>query len=342
MLNLTGIIQRIGTGALAGLLLTACSVMDYEGDCSATYRARFTYDMHLHYSDAFAQQVQSVALYAFDADGKFVARFTDSGQALADDGYTLPVDLPAGSYHFVAWCGLEDERQSHAVPELTAGVSTLSDLTCTINRTTADADTPATAGELAPAFHSLVTDCVLTDEAGTHYIDLSLVKDTKTVRVVLQHLSGQPVEVDRFHFSIRCANGYMAYDNSLLPDETLHYLPYYTASGTTAQATAQRSRADETVSAAIAEMSTGRLMADGSAPATLCVHNDEGDLVLSIPLIDYALLVKGYYNRDMSDQEYLDRQDEYNLTFFLDENDEWISSSIIINSWRIVFDDTEL
>ena len=72
------------------------------------------------------------------------------------------------------------------------------------------------------------------------------------------------------------------------------------------------------------------------------MHNDKGETVLSIPLIDYALLIKGYYNRDMSDQEYLDRQDEYNLTFFLDENNHWISSSIIINSWRVVLSETEL
>jgi hypothetical protein len=33
----------------------------------------------------------------------------------------------------------------------------------------------------------------------------------------------------------------------------------------------------------------------------------------------------------MSDQEYLDRQDEYSMTFFLDEG-EWVSSYILINS----------
>ena len=44
----------------------------------------------------------------------------------------------------------------------------------------------------------------------------------------------------------------------------------------------------------------------------------------------------------MSDQEYLDRQDEYNLTFFLDEHGLWTTSVIIINSWSVVLNDTEL
>ena len=62
----------------------------------------------------------------------------------------------------------------------------------------------------------------------------------------------------------------------------------------------------------------------------------EDKVVLSVPIVDYALLVKGYYKRAMDDQEYLDRQDEYNMTFFLDESGDWVSSTIIVNSWRVV------
>jgi hypothetical protein len=38
----------------------------------------------------------------------------------------------------------------------------------------------------------------------------------------------------------------------------------------------------------------------------------------------------------MPNQEYLDRQDEYTMTFFLDEDGDWLSASIIVNSWRVV------
>jgi hypothetical protein len=43
----------------------------------------------------------------------------------------------------------------------------------------------------------------------------------------------------------------------------------------------------------------------------------------------------------MSNQEYLDRQDEYTMTFFLDEG-EWVSSVIYINSWRVVINNIVL
>lgn len=44
----------------------------------------------------------------------------------------------------------------------------------------------------------------------------------------------------------------------------------------------------------------------------------------------------------MSDQEYLDRQDEYNMVFFLDENDRWVNSTIYINSWKVVLGSIEV
>jgi hypothetical protein len=51
-------------------------------------------------------------------------------------------------------------------------------------------------------------------------------------------------------------------------------------------------------------------------------------------------MIKGHYD-NMGDQEYLDRQDEYNMTFFLDDDMHWISSFIYINSWKVVLSDVD-
>ena len=94
------------------------------------------------------------------------------------------------------------------------------------------------------------------------------------------------------------------------------------------------------LNAAVAEFTVGRLVL-GHHPR-LTVTNQRGETIFSIPLIDYALLVKGYYNRDMDDQEYLDRQDEYNMVFFLDENDRWMNAYIYINSWKVVLQNADI
>ena len=71
-------------------------------------------------------------------------------------------------------------------------------------------------------------------------------------------------------------------------------------------------------------------------------NKSTGASIINIPLIDYALMVKGNYNKSMSDQEYLDRQDSYDLVFFIDENHKWQAASVIINSWRVVLSKTDM
>jgi hypothetical protein len=74
----------------------------------------------------------------------------------------------------------------------------------------------------------------------------------------------------------------------------------------------------------------------------LSVYNVTTDeKLLSIPLIDYALLVRNNYDYVTSDQDYLDRQDEYNITFFV-QNGRWLDSEIIINSWRVILNNPNL
>lgn len=94
-------------------------------------------------------------------------------------------------------------------------------------------------------------------------------------------------------------------------------------------------------SAAIAELTVPRLV-KGQETRLTVTNRETGETVFSIPLIDYALLVKGFYNRDMDDQEYLDRQDEYDMVFFLDEGDRWLDTYIYINSWKVVLQNTGL
>lgn len=78
----------------------------------------------------------------------------------------------------------------------------------------------------------------------------------------------------------------------------------------------------------------------------LTITGREGATVARIPVIDYALLAKDYYEEEykhkMTDQEFLDREDDYVITLFLDEHNRWISSQILIHSWRVVLSDVEI
>lgn len=340
-------IERMRTWALllatVGLTMTSCDSIlgEDDVDCSVEYRVKFKYDKNMKFADAFANEVKSVTLYAFDEEGKFVYQRTEQGDILAADGYTMPVEVAPGDYNLVTWGGLEGEG-SFSVPVLTQGVSTMDDLNCKMNRqylSRANDGSAYVDKDLAPLFHGQVKKQSFGRAASQQVITIPLTKNTNNVRIVLQHLSGEAVDVSKFTFTIEDENGLMNYDNNLLDDEELTYYAWRTDSGT-ADMNSQGSRATTSVSVAIAELTVGRLVIENNP--VLTIANDKGEKVLSIPLIDYALMVKGYYNREMTDQEYLDRQDEYNMTFFLDENDRWVSSSIIINSWKVVLSDVDL
>ena len=325
---------------LAFMATTSCErIFEEEGDCSLHCQIKFKYDMNMKFADAFANSVDYVTLYVYDVNtGKLVHKQVESGAALSRHDYVMEVtDLKPGTYDMVAWCGDGLFEGNFDVPAATVGTSAMTELTCTMDRE----DGGLVKKDVKQLFHAKKR-VTFADTYGTHVDTMSLTKNTNNVRVILQHLSGVDVDKDKFRFEIKDDNGYMAHDNSLMEDEVITYSPWSVMAGSAGiDADIYGTKAQTSVSVAIAEFTVARLMADKNP--ILSIYNAEsGEVVASIPLKDYALLVKGNYNRAMSDQEYLDRQDEYNLTFFLDEFGNWASSRIIINSWNIVLQDTDL
>lgn len=354
-MSLSSYVKRTAPALLAIIVgcwaLVACDSMIYddEGDCSINYRVKFRYDRHLELGDAFAQQVRAVTLYVLDAEGRVIWQKTEQGEALAADDYAMSVDIDPGDYDLLAWC-VEPDGTSFAIPASEFG----RELTCTLDRER-DADgTAHVRKDLDPLFHGYLPAQHFPDTEGTYDYVVPLTRNTNNVRVVLQHLSGLPVDKDRFTFSIEAGNGRMDWNNELLPDERITYHAWLTrtgtagietapkeiASGPLSAAPADESRAVTSVNVAIAELTTARLCKGDDVRLT--VRNDQGKTVLSIPLIDYALLYKAEKYASMGDQEYLDRQNEYNMTFFLDEKDEWMNAYIYIESWMCVLQETGL
>lgn len=341
--------DRAGAAAMLLLCLASCDsvIYDYEGDCSVTYTLDFRYDWNMKFADAFASEVKSVSLYAFGSDGKLVWQKSESGDALAGGSMTL--DLSPGDYHLLAWCGLESDGKRDAtfsVPEAVVGQTTEEDLKCTLTRKR-DTDGKAyTDTDLCPLFHGELDVTLPEDNDGGNYrYTMSLIKDTNHIRVILQHLSGEDVDVDAFSFSIEDSNGLMAADNSLLEDEVISYRAWNTETGEAGIDVKSSSKTITNVKAAIADLTVARMISGHDMILTIineAEEDTEDRIVAKIPVIDYALLVKGYYDGDMSNQEYLDRQDDYTMTFFLDEDNTWTASTIYINSWRIVLRNTDI
>ena len=344
------VLSLISLGVVSSLL-TSCDksfIFEYEKDCEITYRVNFKYDMNLKWANAFTNEVQSVRLYVFDANDAYLCKFEESGEELAKDNYSIKLDLEPGDYKLLAWCGIDNpgKNQHFTVPEPVVGWTTIEHMTCMLKRY-ADEEVNASSSErLEFMFHGRLDVSLPANEYGKEFVyTVPLTKDTNHIRVVLQHLSGEDVDVSNFSFRIEDANGFYAHDNSVLEDERITYRSYSKSQG---EATIVRSGSRDAVKSktAIADLSIARLMADRGSEMILTVTNDKGEDIARIPVIDYALLTKDYYedayNHQMTDQEFLDREDEYIMTLFLDENYRWYSAEIFINSWRVVFNEYDV
>lgn len=346
--------------AMMCLSLQSCDgvIYDDEGDCSVRYRMKFVYDKNMKWADAFASEVKSVRLYAFDRNGRLVWQKTESGAALAADGYAMDLDLPAGQYHFVAWAGLDNEDATDRHFTIVGGRAdnsmTLDALTCSLNRMR-EGEKAVSDKRLDGLYHAMA-DIELPSAlstGGTFEYKMHLTKNTNRVRVILQHISGADIDVNNFTFEIEEANGLMNHDNSLLQDETITYRPHDLINGTAgmglddypefgkdAAADTDDGEAVTKINVAMADMTIARLV-EGRKTYLTVRANSDNHLVARIPLVDYALMLKGGYGHEMTDQDYLDRQDDYTLTFFLDRNQKWIGTSIIINSWKVVLSNVD-
>lgn len=328
--------------AFASILASCDSILDYdEGDCSVEYRVRFKYDYNMKYANAFANEVKRITLYAFDASGNFVYQRTEEGEILAQDDYAMTVDIEPGNYRLVVWATLNDG--SYAIPLLTPGESNIEELSVKTNRMI---QTRADNGEtenlvnskLASLWHG---ECLqtFTQTERQVVVTVPLVKDTNTFRIILQQMQGKQLSHEQFEFSIYDDNGWLNYDNSLLKDFELTYRPFYTTSGGITRADATDGETTQ-ISTAIAEISVGRLIAEKN-PRLRITNKETGATVLAMPLIKFLLLTKPS-EHTLSAQEYLDRQDEYAMTFFLDQNLAWLQTEIIINGWIIRLSDQDL
>ncbi|MBQ8485629.1 MAG: FimB/Mfa2 family fimbrial subunit [Bacteroidaceae bacterium] len=343
-------LSSLGMLAVSAFMLTACdsTIYDYEGDCDPHFKVGFRYDMNMKFVDAFSTEVKSVSLYAFDSSGKFVKSFETTVESMASNNYMIDVDLAPGKYSLLAWCGLNDGLHSYDVPSLTPGSSTMQELKNTLKRQAAD-DGTAVVGEIDQLYHG-IAEADFPDEEGVHTAIVPLTKDTNRVKVVLQNLSeNNTMSMDDFKIFITAENGKMDYDNSLMTDELLTYVPYYSQEGSSEIIVTTRDEQQgegKIYNLLMTEMNTARLVKNWQTPYKLHITDADGNNLITVSLVELFLLVKGKENQSMDDQEYLDREDDFNMTFFLynagsDEKTTYIGAEVIINDWKIVMQDVD-
>lgn len=347
-----GRLAGLSLAMMCGLLTSSCddAIYDDEGDCTAHYRVAFRYDHNIKWADAFPHEVEAVTLNLIDADGNVVWRHTEDGEPLMHEGYLMDVDVAPGRYSLLAWAGDMDQHSFDYGGDLLAKSTVRANgpdcnagresLTMRLRRENISGET-VSKEKLSRLYHGHIADVEFPANEGEHRMTVPLKKNTNYIKVVLQQMAGLPMDMDDLEVTITDDNGMMEWDNSLRPEEVITYHPWAV---TPISASISPDSGDgtglgtaSTYTGMMAEFTTARLVEDNKDNARLTVRNIATDkTIFSVKLIDFLLMVKGEYNREMSDQEYLDRQDSFDLVFFLDEGHNWVNTTIFINSWKVV------
>lgn len=313
------------------------AIYDDEGDCERHYMVRFKFDYNMNSADAFASEVNAVTLHLIDGNGNVVWQSTESGAELAREGYMMEVDVIPGTYSLLAWCSSENPSTFELNNE-----GHRESLRVKFNRDIREDGSHHIGHDIDRLYHGHVADVEFPDtDSGTYVFLVPLVKDTNHITVALQQLSGEPIDKNLVKFEITDDNTHLNWDNSPVYGEPVTYHEWHKE--TIEADLGTRAADNQKFGGVVADLTVSRLMKAHSPNAKLKVYRtDNGETIASIRLIDALLLVKGEYNKRWEDQEFLDRKDDYNMVFFLDENHKWIDGLIQIESWRVVYHEEEL
>ena len=317
------------SAVLATVALSSCERIFEDLDpCPHGVSLRFVYDYNMEFANAFPRQVDCLTLYIYDDKDNYVDTRIVTGTELQDEDYRMTLDLEKGNYHFVAYGGLACDKSSFSLLQAPAAGGKWTDL-----RTAMDADCNLHDmfwGQLTLATADLYSE-------GT----VKMMKNTNSIRIVLQHVDGTPVKADDFDFEIIDDNTFFNYDNDLLPNGDVTYIPWAKGQAQTGVSIVGPDQVvPQPVEVAYAELCTSRLMTKNS-PRLLVKRHEDGGTVIDFPLNNYLLLMRSDRYSKMGDQEYLDRESRWTLYFFLQAG-IWLQTRIVVNDWVVRINDIEM
>lgn len=358
------------------LMFASCTaIMDDElPECKTTFRVHLKYDYNIQRSDMFSDHVGWVRLFVIDDNTNLVVKDVtvsnrDNGNVIKHhpNSQTFYVDLddltPGKSYRFAA-IALQrpyDETMAHAEDKFEANFpvanSDIKDLAVSLTRN----DIPDPQGY----HHVTAPECGLDTlwmghttkakvlpvayNAHTFVADtVSMVRDTKYLHVSLRNMEKEEaynMDANMFRLEIVDNNSDLLWDNEInsAKSDRLLYSPH-------AQTTTEEDvhgPYDSTPvmgRAAHYNISFSRLMyyADRTKNARMRIYNIEtGEAVVDIDLAYYLSQGRFAGHYQYPEQEYLDREYEYRMDFWL-QSGTWLYTKVNILPWVMRNDNIEL
>ena len=303
-------------------LTSSCAswVKDETDDCPYGFWLRLHYTYNILDVEAAPEYVTDAYVYVYDTDGNFVKRIFATKEDLAANSYRVRVEgIPEGDYHFVVWSGIGNSQ--YAVSGDTQTKDTF--------RLALAAGGGRSAVELPGLYFGSLQN--------VHYdkrhviLDVSLIKDTNQLACLVVPVTEQSeLNPGDYTMKVVTSNGVIDADNQVATDEATIYEPFFQD-----EATFDDPEYGQLHGLRFSIM-TLRLLADRDCRIIL-EKTGTGQAVFNISFPEYVGMIGTLYTnpgREVSVQEYLDRQDFHSIVFFLSGDLEQLLQ-LQVNSWRL-------
>ncbi|MDE7413013.1 MAG: FimB/Mfa2 family fimbrial subunit [Muribaculaceae bacterium] len=310
-------------------LLSSCnSIYEDLEPCEQGLKVRFVYDYNMEFANAFHSQVDCLTLMIYDSEGNFVDQKVAHHNEISNENYRMDLDLPEGNYTLLAYGGLDCEKPSFMLGSR-AEETGMEGMSVNVLPEMITAPEGNALHHLYYGRHEVAVSKEGTRADGLRETTVYMMKDTNDFRVILAYEDGRTIDVDEFEISITDDNTHLDWKNDVIRKGGVKYYPWTRGNS----ALGENEDGSEAI-AAYAEISTSRLVEENDARLEVKRKSD-GKKVVSIPLTEVLLLLKSDRFNWMGNQEFLDRQSVWNLSFILTGDAYWANTSIVINNWIV-------
>lgn len=321
-----------GMVILSMLALTSC-VKDDTDDCGLNIRFRYIYNVKN--ADAFQHEVKSIQLFVFDEDGKYIRSYQDQAKQF-EAGYTLRLrDLKAGKYTFVCMArseqSVDEDNQEFQIAQLAKG-DDIEQLTAHL-----DCDDGINSHQFA---HLYIGKSTLQYSGNPQNATIDLLKCSNSYRIILLPTQADAnLRSELYDIKIENGNRWLDHKGDLLPAPTstkeeaegITHTPYHKEIATNGSDLLREEHSDM---ALIYDLSSARLFRDDNSRLIITDKRTGREVFNhSLPWL-LSLYGGAQRHQDWGDQEYLDRQDHYTLTFYVDQaQDYYLQAKLKVNGW---------
>lgn len=303
------------------LVLSSCTwVQDDTDDCPNGFWLKLHYTYNILDVEAAPRYINDANVNIYDSEGHFVkSLYATQSELLAND-YKVRIDnLPEGDYQFVVWSGLD--RSAYAIIGNTQDINNF--------RISLINNGGVNNTLLPPLYHGYLSSVHYSDAYTVE--DVELEKNTNHMNCLIASVDSTVVmDPAEYTLKLEANNGVMDAYNNIATEERTMYMPYI----------ATQIKIEDpdygNLNGLEYNISTLRLLADNDSRIIL-EKNSTGQTIFNVSFSEYISKVGYYYTnlgRELTLQEYLDRQDLYTAVFFLSEDLDQLLQ-LQVNTWRL-------